>query len=35
MEEADEGWLMIRIGVKLGECLFWYWLTLVVTDIGP
>jgi len=32
MEEADKGWLMIRIGLRVwvGECFLWYWLTWVV-----
>jgi len=34
MEEADKGWLMIRIG-GVGECFFWYQLTQVVPDKGP
>jgi len=31
MEETDNKWLMIMIGVS-GECFFWYWLTRVVAE---
>jgi len=31
MEEADKGWMMIRIG----ECYCWYRLTRVVPDKSP
>jgi len=33
MEEADKGWLMIRIGVS-GLVFFSYWLTWVFLDKG-
>jgi len=34
MEEADKGWLMIRISVSRWM-FFWYQLTWAVSDKGP
>jgi len=34
MEEADKGWMMIRIGVWV-KCFFWCRLNQVIPDKGP
>jgi len=31
--EADKGQVMIMIGVRVGECFFWYRLTPVVVVV--